>query len=94
MLLFCSIGTRVEKEAGVVHDALPCDNSELAISIQKRKGYSASVRLFEAAACGVLIISDRWPGIETFFTSGKALTQAQAHGLSHLYLGSSSPFGW
>jgi spore maturation protein CgeB len=30
-------------------------------------GYSPSVRLFEAAACGVPVISDRWPGIETFF---------------------------
>jgi spore maturation protein CgeB len=28
-------------------------------------GYSPSVRLFEAAACGVPIISDRWEGIET-----------------------------
>jgi len=27
-------------------------------------GHSPSVRLFEAAACGVPIISDRWPGIE------------------------------
>ena len=31
-------------------------------------GFSPSVRLFEAAACGVPIISDRWPGIETIFT--------------------------
>ncbi len=31
------------------------------------RGYSPSVRLFEAAACGTPIISDRWPGIETFF---------------------------
>ena len=28
-------------------------------------GYSPSVRLFEAAACGVPIISDRWDGIDT-----------------------------
>jgi spore maturation protein CgeB len=33
----------------------------------RRVGYSPSVRLFEAAACGVPIISDRWDGIETFF---------------------------
>jgi spore maturation protein CgeB len=31
-------------------------------------GFSPSVRLFEAAACGTPIISDRWPGIETIFT--------------------------
>ena len=31
-------------------------------------GYSPSVRLFEAAACGVPIISDRWVGLDSFFT--------------------------
>ena len=31
-------------------------------------GYSPSVRLFEAAGCGAAIISDSWPGLETFFT--------------------------
>lgn len=31
-------------------------------------GYSPSVRLFEAAACGVPVVTDRWPGIETFLT--------------------------
>ncbi len=33
----------------------------------KHAGYSPSVRLFEAGACGVPIISDWWPGIETLF---------------------------
>jgi spore maturation protein CgeB len=33
-------------------------------------GWSPSVRLFEAAACGVAIVSDRWPGLEAFFTPG------------------------
>lgn len=28
-------------------------------------GWSPSVRLFEAAACGTPIVSDRWPGIES-----------------------------
>jgi spore maturation protein CgeB len=32
-----------------------------------RAGYSPSVRLFEAAACGVPIISDYWEGLETIF---------------------------
>jgi spore maturation protein CgeB len=31
-------------------------------------GWSPSVRLFEAAACAVPVISDVWPGLETFFT--------------------------
>ncbi|HUP27859.1 MAG TPA: glycosyltransferase [Chloroflexia bacterium] len=33
-------------------------------------GYSPSVRLFEAAACGTPIISDEWSGLETFFQPG------------------------
>jgi spore maturation protein CgeB len=32
-----------------------------------RAGYSPSVRLFEAAACGVPIISDFWNGIDSIF---------------------------
>jgi spore maturation protein CgeB len=36
-------------------------------------GYSPSVRLFEAAAAGAPLISDRWPGIETIFTPGKEI---------------------
>lgn len=30
-------------------------------------GYSPSIRLFEAAACGTPIISDWWPGLDSFF---------------------------
>ncbi|MDQ3929950.1 MAG: glycosyltransferase [Chloroflexota bacterium] len=32
-----------------------------------KAGYSPSVRLFEAAACGVPIISDYWDGLDTIF---------------------------
>jgi spore maturation protein CgeB len=32
-----------------------------------RMGYCPSGRLFEAAACGVAIVSDAWAGLETFF---------------------------
>jgi len=35
-----------------------------------RAGYSPSVRLFEAAACGVPIISDYWAGLDEFFALG------------------------
>jgi spore maturation protein CgeB len=34
-------------------------------------GYSPSIRLFEAGACGVPIISDSWAGLETIFTPGE-----------------------
>jgi spore maturation protein CgeB len=36
-------------------------------------GYSPSVRLFEAAACGVPILTDPWPGLDEFFTPGKEI---------------------
>lgn len=36
-------------------------------------GFSPSVRLFEAAACGTPIISDRWPGIETILAPDKEI---------------------
>jgi spore maturation protein CgeB len=38
-----------------------------------RAGYSPSVRLFEAAACGVPIISDEWAGLDTLFTPGREI---------------------
>ncbi|MBP0444189.1 glycosyltransferase [Roseomonas sp. SSH11] len=41
-----------------------------------RAGYSPSVRLFEAGACGVPIISDRWDGIETLLRPGEELLLA------------------
>jgi spore maturation protein CgeB len=39
-------------------------------------GYSPSVRLFEAAACGTPVISDSWPGLEEFFTPGAEILVA------------------
>jgi spore maturation protein CgeB len=39
----------------------------------KRAGFSPSVRLFEAAACGVPIISDWWPGLDTILEPGREL---------------------
>jgi spore maturation protein CgeB len=36
-------------------------------------GYSPSVRLFEAAACGTSIISDYWVGLEEFFVPGEEI---------------------
>jgi spore maturation protein CgeB len=43
-----------------------------------KAGYSPSVRLFEAAACGVPIISDWWEGLDTFFTPGKEILVAHS----------------
>jgi spore maturation protein CgeB len=39
----------------------------------RRAGWSPSVRLFEAAACGAALISDSWPGLEEFFTPGEEI---------------------
>jgi spore maturation protein CgeB len=41
-------------------------------------GYSPSVRLFEAAACGTPIISDFWDGLETFFQPGEEIVIARS----------------
>ena len=38
-----------------------------------RAGYSPSVRIFEAAACGTPILSDWWPGLDEFLIPGKEI---------------------
>jgi spore maturation protein CgeB len=43
-----------------------------------RAGYSPSVRLFEAAACGTPIISDIWAGLELLFTPGDEILLARS----------------
>jgi spore maturation protein CgeB len=40
-------------------------------------GWSPSVRLFEAAACGVPVISDEWPGLDRFFRPGDEILVAR-----------------
>src|SRR5205823_2479347 len=41
-------------------------------------GYSPSVRLFEAAACGTPIVTDPWQGLETFFEPDKEILIARS----------------
>lgn len=43
-----------------------------------KAGYSPSVRLFEAAACGVPIVSDWWDGLDTFFEPGEEILIAHS----------------
>jgi spore maturation protein CgeB len=43
-----------------------------------RAGYSPSVRLFEAAACGTPIISDVWDGLDTLFVPGSEIALANS----------------
>ena len=42
-----------------------------------RAGFSPSVRLFEAAACGVPVISDWWPGLDQLLVPGEEILIAQ-----------------
>jgi spore maturation protein CgeB len=39
----------------------------------RRAGWSPSVRLFEAAACGVPVVSDWWEGLDAFFAPGREI---------------------
>ncbi|MBW3667475.1 MAG: glycosyltransferase [Actinobacteria bacterium] len=45
----------------------------------RRSGWGPSVRLFEAAACGIPVISDWWEGLDTFFTPGREIAVAASH---------------
>jgi spore maturation protein CgeB len=42
-----------------------------------RAGFSPSVRLFEAAACGTPVISDAWEGLGAFFQPGREILVAE-----------------
>ena len=42
-----------------------------------RAGWSPSVRLFEAAACGVPVMSDWWEGLDAFFEPGREILIAR-----------------
>jgi spore maturation protein CgeB len=46
-------------------------SSRLTLNVTRRDmvqaGWSPSVRLFEAAACGACMLSDNWPGLDSFF---------------------------
>jgi spore maturation protein CgeB len=43
-------------------------------------GWSPSVRLFEAAACGTPILTDTWPGLESFFKIGEEILTVRSTG--------------
>ena len=52
-------------------------SSRFTLNVTRRDmvmaGYSPSVRLFEAAACGATIISDNWPGLDTFLAPNEEI---------------------
>ena len=57
-------------------------SSRLTLNVTRgamaQMGYCPSGRLFEAAACGVPIVSDKWTGLERFFEPGKEILLAQS----------------
>jgi spore maturation protein CgeB len=63
------------------HPAFYCAQDftlNLTRSDMRALGYSPSVRLFEAAACGVPIISDAWAGLDTIFVPGREILIAES----------------
>jgi spore maturation protein CgeB len=65
------------------HPAFYC-SSRLTLNVTRRvmaeMGYCPSGRLFEAAACGVPILSDRWEGLSGFFEPGSEILVAGGSG--------------
>jgi spore maturation protein CgeB len=61
------------------HPAFYC-SSDLTLSVTRaamaEMGYCPSGRLFEAAACGVPVISDYWEGLSEFFEPGREILVA------------------
>lgn len=49
-------------------------------------GFSPDARLFEAAACGTPVISDFWPGIDTFFTPDEEILISHSPDETLVYL--------
>lgn len=62
------------------HAAFYC-SSMLTLNVTRRAmaqmGYCPSGRLFEAAACGVPILSDEWAGLDQFFAPGAEIIVAR-----------------
>lgn len=64
------------------HPAFFC-SSRATLNVTRRDmatmGWCPSGRLFEAAACGVPIVSDSWDGLDAFFTPGEEILLAADH---------------
>jgi spore maturation protein CgeB len=70
---------RLEHVAPGDHPAFYCAQRytlNITRADMRRAGWSPSVRLFEAAACGVPVISDRWSGLAEMFEPGDEILLA------------------
>jgi spore maturation protein CgeB len=90
---FCVAGAQYPQEIGwpgnVLHvEHLPpaahrgfYNSQHFTLNITRARmiadGHSPSVRLFEAAACEVPIITDEWPGLEELFIPGREVLVAR-----------------
>jgi spore maturation protein CgeB len=74
---------RIEHLPPAAHRAFYC-RQKWTLNVTRadmiRAGYSPSVRLFEAAACGVPLISDWWEGLDDFFTPDSQILIARSPG--------------
>jgi spore maturation protein CgeB len=59
-------------------------SSRLTLNVTRRDmaawGWCPSGRLFEAAACGTPVLSDRWEGLDSFFEPGREILLASTSG--------------
>jgi spore maturation protein CgeB len=73
--------TRIEHLPPAEHRAF-YNSQRFALNITRADmialGWSPSVRLFEAAACAVPVISDWWAGLDNYFTPGKEILISRA----------------
>jgi spore maturation protein CgeB len=64
----------------VEHPSFYC-SSRLTLNVTREPmaelGYCPSGRLFEAAACGIPVLTDDWKGLDTFFRVGEELLVAR-----------------
>lgn len=63
------------------HPSFFC-SSRLTLNVTRRAmaemGWCPSGRLFEAAACGTAVLSDDWPGLDSFFEPGREILVARS----------------
>ncbi|HEY3553226.1 MAG TPA: glycosyltransferase [Solirubrobacterales bacterium] len=72
---------RVEHVAPADHPrfyASQCFTLNVTRAEMRTAGWSPSVRLFEAAACAVPVISDRWDGLDQIFSPGEEILVADS----------------
>ena len=72
---------RIENPSPAAHRAV-YNRQRLTLNVTPSEtaaaGYSPSIRLFEAAACGTPVVSNYWLGLESFFVPGEEILVARS----------------